>query len=195
MSRRTKSGPRRFFGNLGAVKKVRNLIAAPFQSRGFGKADASRKPFTAIRPVRPGDADFVCRLSAVVFRPYGDYGELLRDWLESGQALTVVAHRRDRPVGFAMCTRSSSPSAVGHEAELLAIGVEPRYQRSGVGRVLLRYIEKDCRKQGALVLALHTAVENHSARSLFSSSGFSPVRLKRSFYPRGQSAVLMVKVL
>lgn len=137
----------------------------------------------------------MCRLSGAVFRPYGDYEGLIRDWLASGHASAIIALRRGRPVGFAMVARIGNSPQAPCGTELLAIGVEPPFQGSGIGRHLLKEIERDASNQGARAMWLHTAVGNRHARNLFDKTGYRPVGLKKGFYPEGQDAILMVKKL
>ena len=148
-----------------------------------------------IREARPADRAFVIRLSAHAFRRFGSYAKVIPDWLDSGAALTLLAISGGRPAGFAMTARIPPEPTSFPETELLAIAVDPERHRRGMGRRLLREIEAEARGSGTGLLSLHTATDNLSARALFEGEGFRVAGVERRFYPRGQDALLMIKVL
>jgi ribosomal protein S18 acetylase RimI-like enzyme len=146
-----------------------------------------------VRPAGPEDGVFIEELSSLVFRPFGSYGCPVRNWLDSGEALTLVALSRARPAAFAMISRLAPSGMDPRVTELLAIAVAPDEQRTGIGRFLLRRIQKEALKRKAEVIVLHTARENTGAQALFRAEGFHAVTLRPEFYPRGQDALLMIK--
>jgi ribosomal-protein-alanine N-acetyltransferase len=146
-----------------------------------------------VREARPADRVFISRLSGLAFRRFGAYAGIIRDWLDSGAAMTLLALSGDRPVGFAMAARIPPPLTAPGETEILAIAVDPGVRRSGIGRLLLRRLETAAREAGAGVIRLHTAAGNLQARALFEGEGYQVLGLERCFYPRGQDAVLMAK--
>ncbi|MCF8062891.1 MAG: GNAT family N-acetyltransferase [Deltaproteobacteria bacterium] len=155
----------------------------------------STAPRVHIREARPLDRTFVSRLSGRAFRRFGSYTGVIRDWFDSGAALTLLAVSEGRPAGFAMTAQTLPTPAEPPETELLAIAVDSGVRRSGIGRRLLREIEAAAREGGADVIRLHTATDNLAARSLFEGEGFRVLGLQRRFYPCGQDALLMIKGL
>jgi ribosomal protein S18 acetylase RimI-like enzyme len=141
------------------------------------------------------DREFIGRLSARVFSVYGPYGHLVPAWFESGLTLTLVAVEKGAPVGFAMMGRFVDEPEKGTRCELLAIAVEPRLHRRGIGGMLLHSIEKEAQRRGETVLLLHTSADNIPAQDLFKKNRFIPLSLQRQFYPAGQDAVRMIKTL
>jgi ribosomal-protein-alanine N-acetyltransferase len=81
----------------------------------------------------------------------------------------------DEPAGFAM-TRS-----VADEAELLLLGVAPRFRRRGVGTALLRSVEADCALGGIATLHLEVRASNDAVR-LYTGHGFAKVGERRAYY-------------
>ena len=149
----------------------------------------------AIRRANPSDIAFIGRLSGKVFSDYGPYRHLVPGWFESDLAITLVAVEKDAPVGFAMMGRLFEDPEKRNRCELLAIAVEPRVNRRGIGEMLLRRMEKEAKRLGESALFLHTAMDNLPAQDLFKKNRFIPLSLKKHFYPEGQDAVMMVKAL
>jgi ribosomal-protein-alanine N-acetyltransferase len=98
-------------------------------------------------------------------------------------------------VGFAMLGWFREANFLSDTAEVLAIAVVPDRRRGGVGRLLMEEIERAARSHYARVLLLHTAVDNQPAKELFRKCGFKKGQVKRGFYPAGQDAIAMFKVL
>lgn len=145
-----------------------------------------------IREAKHSDKDFLTRLSGEVFSPYGPYGGTVRRWFESGLTLTLLSMVGDKPVGFVMIGALPGDREGETRAEVLAIAVAPGFQKRGIGKELLRCAEKRVEEWGEQRLFLHTAKENHLAQKLFLKSGYRPIALKKSFYPSGQDALMMV---
>lgn len=148
-----------------------------------------------VRPARPSDLPFIEELSGKVFSKYGPYREWIRKWFDSDSAVTIIGLVAEKPAGYAMLGRFSDAERIILAAELLAIAVHPKKQRIGVGRMLMKEIEEIARSLGVGRFFLHTAKENLPAQKLFKTCLFSPLQIKRNFYPAGQDALQMVKDL
>lgn len=195
------------FGKYGEIKRLQRLRQAgrrptlhesqerQAKRRRSPKAGAQPKEHTAVRPARADDADFVGRLGLRVFTVYGPYEETISQWFLSGRSVTLIALSGRRPVGFAMIGEGSPGGPLPHEPELLAIAVEPEYQQKGIGRTLLKEIERLAAGKGATRLFLHTATDNLPARRLFTANGYRPLEIRGYFYPAGQDALIMFKDL
>jgi ribosomal protein S18 acetylase RimI-like enzyme len=142
-----------------------------------------------------GDLPFVCDLSRRAFRRYGRYEEILPRWFISGLSMVVLAETRRGPVGFAMMARMADQGEGPGTAEIMAIAVEPATQGQGVGHALMEALEKKAREASIRRLILHTATDNMAAKALFSRLGFSVAEARKGFYPQGQDALMMYKVL
>ena len=58
-------------------------------------------------------------------------------------------------------------------AELTELVVDPDYRRKGVGRSLVKYIERKARAQGAVRLTLMTAWQNTGAHAFYQALGYT----------------------
>ena len=141
------------------------------------------------------DLDFIGHLSDRAFSVYGNYEEIVTNWFYEPGVIATVAMEKAVPVGFAMLYLGKEGSQDSPKGELLAIAVTPEYQDRGIGTALLTHIESLALNHGASELQLHTAHDNISARSFFQKAGFKIIGSRRRYYPRGQPALVMSKVL
>ena len=192
------------FGKYGETKRIARLRGARAgggysgrkginlsgQPGRYKKRTLYRDQIT-LRQAGETGADYIRGLSRKVFSIYGPYDELLPLWFESGITVTTLALAGKRPVGFAMLGRPSKEWDFSLVGELLAIGVEPLRQKSGIGSLLMQEVLRKAGKLGIEMLVLHTAPENLPAKGLFQKHGFVPVETKENFYPKGQNALMM----
>ena len=141
------------------------------------------------------DREFVAQLSASVFSVYGDYDQILTHWFSQTGVITVIGLVGGNPAGFAMLQLGEKGDWDASSGELLALAVIPEKQRQGVGQALLRYMENLAGQFDLTEIHLHTAKDNLPARVLFQKAGYMTAGAKKSFYPKGQTAVMMVKML
>jgi ribosomal protein S18 acetylase RimI-like enzyme len=132
-----------------------------------------------IRPAGLSHLEFIQDLSERVFSQYGPYDKILAEWFESGITITHLALMDKRPV----------------VSELLAIAVEPEHQRCGIGDTLMGEVQKEAEKMHVDMLLLSTEVGNQPAQEFFRKHGFHPWKLKKGYYPKGQEAVMMYKII
>lgn len=144
-----------------------------------------------IRAAEESDVEFAHSLSKKAFSQYGPYEHMLERWFQSGTTETLLALMEKRPVGFAMLGRHQGEWGSRQIAELLAIAVEPGKQKKGIGNSLIQEIVRKASELGIETVALYTGIENMAAQKLFKKNGFIPSKIKKSFYPRGQDALLM----
>jgi ribosomal-protein-alanine N-acetyltransferase len=137
--------------------------------------------------------DFIEQLSARVFSVFGNYDEILPQWILQAGVVTLIGSEDGRDLGFAMVRLGEKNNEEVPPGELLAIAVLPEYHRQGVGKALLGRVEDLALQHGLRELHLHTARDNLSARYLFHGAGYRDAKLEKRYYPKGQSAVLMVK--
>jgi len=72
------------------------------------------------------------------------------------------------------------------------IGVDPRYQRRGVGRALLRACEE---KTKLPRIKLTVRMSNGSAISLYEKEGYRSVDIWKRYYNDGEDGLVMEKTL
>lgn len=200
-------GRRGRFGKYGDSKRTaglrrarmeRNLAGRALKAPGAPPTRPRRhlvEPSVSLREAGPQDLSPIRELSGTAFEPYGSYAETLSRWFLAPFTLTLVAHQGAELAGFAMLGLPSEVHRMPPTAELLAIAVAPAYRRRGIGGRLLRTLLKQARRLGVQRVILHTAVENAPAQRLFGRHGFSAGRCKPAFYPAGQDAIMMCRVL
>jgi [ribosomal protein S18]-alanine N-acetyltransferase len=71
--------------------------------------------------------------------------------------------------------------AVG-EAHVTTIGVTERWQRHGIGRLLLLKLAHTAIERGAEDLTLEVRVSNKGAQRLYHSFGFAPAGIRKNYY-------------
>jgi ribosomal protein S18 acetylase RimI-like enzyme len=72
------------------------------------------------------------------------------------------------------------------------IGVDPRYQRRGIGRALLRACEE---KTKLPRLKLTVRLSNGAAISLYEKEGYRSVDIWKQYYNDGEDGLVMEKIL
>lgn len=91
-------------------------------------------------------------------------------------------------VGFAACDPRPSQAA----AWLSTIAVDPRYQRRGIGRMLLRACEERIRLPR---MKLSVRVSNYGAIALYEQEGYRTVDVWGRYYSDDEDALIMEKQL
>ena len=73
----------------------------------------------------------------------------------------------------------------GEVTQVMTIGVDPQFQRQGIGRVLLEALIDQSIKRDAAEMFLEVAVDNESALTLYRSYGFVPLAIRKRYYQPG----------
>lgn len=100
--------------------------------------------------------------------------------------IRLKAVEDDRMIGF-VAGDARRTEGVGWIA---TIGVDPRYQRRGIGRALLRACEVKLKEPR---IKLTVRMSNSAAIALYESEGYQTVDIWKSYYRDGEDAVLMEK--
>ena len=78
------------------------------------------------------------------------------------------------------------------EAEIITIGVNPDFRRSGIASAMIGIIEKNLMYQHVKKIFLEVASNNIPAQKLYENCGFKTVGLRPKYYD-GVDAILMAK--
>jgi ribosomal protein S18 acetylase RimI-like enzyme len=149
-------------------------------------------PGLTIRPGEPADSPYVVALGAEAFARFGDYAPVMTEFLQSPDVASFIAWSSGERVGFALVDTGAEPSGL---ADLVAIAVDPRHRRKGVGRALLsRVIAAFGERDTSAVLILTVADDNHAAIELFRSRGFEMIPGSVGRYAGGQTSRRMVRI-
>jgi len=141
------------------------------------------------------DLGFIQQLSVRVFSIFGNYDEILTRWFLQPLVTTVIPAENNNPLGFGMLLLEREGYLDPSKGEILAIAVLPEYQKRGIGNALLYYLESLALQHGLNEIQLHTAQDNTSARSFFQKADYNITGSKKSYYPKGQPAFMMTKIL
>jgi len=90
----------------------------------------------------------------------------------------ALAHVGDQPAGLVLVL------AVGGEAEILTLGVLPRFRRCGVAGRLLAWVADRLSRAGCQRLLLEVAEDNAAARAFYGKLGFVQIGRRPSYYRR-----------
>ena len=91
-------------------------------------------------------------------------------------------------VGFVAC----DPRPSEHTSWIATIGVDPRYQRRGIGRALLRACEDQMKFSRS---RLTVRMSNDNAISLYEQEGYRTVDVWKAYYSDGEDGLVMEKIL
>jgi ribosomal-protein-alanine N-acetyltransferase len=76
-------------------------------------------------------------------------------------------------------------------AHLNLLGVDPRLQRLGVGRCLLRWLERSAVEAGTFVIGLELRADNAAALAFYHALGYEIVGRVRGYYQGVEDALRM----
>ena len=199
-------GHRGRFGKYGENKRLERLRQAgdhradkqftkarPQAGESFSQKNVAQRDPIHIGPASPKDLNFIEALSGKAFKKYGNYQKVISQWFQSELTETIMGRMEGKPVGFAMIGHMEDEVPAPKVCELLAIAVEPDKRQQGIGQRLLKAVHNRATEWKMERIVLHTAKENHPARSLFTRNGFIPWGVKIRFYPAGQDALVLSK--
>jgi ribosomal-protein-alanine N-acetyltransferase len=104
----------------------------------------------------------------------------------------ALARIGDEPVGLVIAL------AVGTEAEILTLGVLPKFRRRGMAGRLLAWVADRLSGAGCQRLLLEVAEDNAAARALYGKLGFAEIGRRPSYYRRSAGttgAIVLVRLL
>lgn len=131
-----------------------------------------------IDPIQAKHATAIAQLHARLFDvPWSESS--IRQMLEdtSTIAFLALAHSGE-PVGFVIGRTAAD------EAELLSIGVDPAWQKRGIGRLLVESLCDASQRAKARRLYLEVAADNLPALRLYTTLGGQKVGLRKAYYER-----------
>jgi len=87
-------------------------------------------------------------------------------------ALVLLAHTEDRYVGMAICFMGFSTFSARPLINIHDFMVLPDFQKRGIGKALLREVERIARERGCCKITLEVQMKNTAARHIYQSFGF-----------------------
>ncbi|MGL5445125.1 MAG: ribosomal protein S18-alanine N-acetyltransferase [[Mycobacterium] stephanolepidis] len=133
-----------------------------------------------LKPLRRRDARRCAELEAILFAGDDPWPEsAFRAELASAHIHYLAARDGHTLVGYGGISR------LGHqepEYEIHTIGVDPAYQKQGIGRLLLdELLARADRDPGPVFLEVRT--DNVAAIALYHGTGFETVGVRKRYYP------------
>ena len=80
-------------------------------------------------------------------------------------------------------------------ADVQTLAVAPEAQRTGLGTRLLRTLVREARRRRAEQVLLEVRADNPGAQALYRREGFSHIHTRSMYYPDGEDALIMQKLL
>lgn len=131
----------------------------------------------------PERAREIAQIHASLFDPAWDE-DAVRKLLDhpAATALAAVAGEPKRTVGFVL------GQVAADEAEIISLGVDPSWQRRGIGRQLVEGLVRAVRRAEGKRLHLEVAADNAAACALYRGLGFDEAGRRKGYYERHGAA-------
>ncbi len=105
--------------------------------------------------------------------------------LANPDCIVITAQDGNRLVGFAIMEFHDD------RAHLSLLAVKPGYQRQGIGRALLDWLNSSARTAGTFLVHLEVRAGNESAKAFYRRLGFREAGARRGYYDGREDAVRM----
>jgi len=140
----------------------------------------------------PSDAKTIAHMSKRLIEvglPWSWTPERVAKHIRHRDSVVLTARAGGELTGFAIMQFSDTT------AHLDLLAVDPRYERLGIGRRLVQWLEETAITAGTFVIALEVRAANVAARWFYSRLGYREVRCIVGYYCRVENAVQMVRDL
>jgi ribosomal-protein-alanine acetyltransferase len=138
------------------------------------------------------DAPSIARMSRQLVEhglPWSWTDRRVEQCLRNRDCVVLAARDRRRLVGFAIM------EFYDVHAHLALLAVQPGYQRLGVGRQLLEWLEASARTAGIFSVRLELRASNDAARRFYERLGYRESGAKQGYYDGREDALRMVRDL
>ena len=152
-------------------------------------ARAAEGPGT-LREARWTDVQALVALEAELF-PHDAWSEVTW-WAElAGRPRReyVVVEDLDGVCGYAGLDHG------GDVADVMTVGVAPRAQGRGLGRLLVDELERRARARGTASVLLEVRADNGAGRALYEASGYAVLATRQRYYQPGDVDALVMRKL
>ena len=141
-----------------------------------------------LRPAHSSEA----RLIAALSRTHIEYGldwrwtpARVRSQIQHPESIVLVASKKGNLTGFAIMRFGDA------NAHLMLFAVKPNYQRLGIGRALLHWLEKSAVTAGMQLIRLEVRESNRGAIRFYESLGYKQIEQLDRYYDSSEAAVVM----
>ncbi len=144
----------------------------------------------SIRKATIEDIPDIYRIEVLCFPDPWDYKAML-EMMTIFLTAFYVAEAEGRIVGFsAGAIEETDNEKYGHICNL---AISPDMRGFGIGRLLLRRLERDFFMQGCTACSLEVRISNTSARKFYDKIGYENVITFGNYYKDGEDAIVMMR--
>lgn len=141
-----------------------------------------------IRAMSSSDIEKVNEIEQVCFKIPWSKDEF-RCLLNFTDTIAVVCEKGEEIVGYGIGILFNSYLHIAN------LAVKPTYRRRGIGSKLISYVLNHACKKHKEFATLEVRVNNQAGINLYKKLGFKDKGIKESYYPDGESAIIMKKSL
>lgn len=143
-----------------------------------------------IRKMDIDDLKRVVALEEQLFTSAWRESDFLYEILQNDFSLNYVLEDEEYIIGYV------GVWIMYEQAQITTIGIDPKYQRRGLGRELMKTVMDIATQQGCEMMSLEVRISNHKAISLYESLGFQNVSIRKDYYKDNhEDAYLMLRRL
>lgn len=145
-----------------------------------------------IAPATASDAGAISSMSARLIEaglPQSWTVWRVTNYIRNKNSVVLAARSGGLLAGFAIMNFKDS------EAHLNLLAVEPDYQRNGIGRSLLRWLEETAVVAGTFLISLEVRADNDDALGFYSDLGYQETGLIPRYYDDRYDAALLARDL
>jgi ribosomal-protein-alanine N-acetyltransferase len=140
---------------------------------------AQLEPTPKITPLDASHIPTVLEIERRAY-PFPWSERIFQDCLKAGYSGWLLCDADGAIAGYALL------SVAVDEAHVLNLCIDPRAQRRGLGRQLLRHLIRIARAANATRLLLEVRRSNRAALRLYESIGFERLGIRKAYYPAGK---------
>ena len=141
-----------------------------------------------IRPWTEKDIEKVCQAERVCFAdPWTE--KMVKDEFAKPAFFGFILEDNGVTAGYICAT------ALFEDAEIPKVAVFPSFRRKGYGKRLVDAVIAAAREKGAEHIFLEVRENNLPAVRLYEACGFAIMRIRKRYYPDGENALEMKKIL
>ena len=146
----------------------------------------------SIKRLSIADIERLLRLNLRCFKQGENYTKHTFNYLlTQPQSLGLAAETPTGELaGFVLLM--NNPDGAAH---ITTVGVAPEHRRRGIGRKLIKEVDRMLGKKGVSTVVLEVRVSNTEAQELYAQAGYAIVKRMQRYYHNGEDGFLMMKSL
>lgn len=134
------------------------------------------------------DLDKVLELEKVLFSDPWTYENYLYELNDNPYSNLYIIKNDQDIIGYAGLW------VLFEQGQITTIGINPKYQKQGYGKILLEYLINQAKAKEAETISLEVRVSNDTAIALYEKYGFITINIRKAYYQDNyEDAYLMMK--